>query len=223
MEPVRISHRVSIPNSGNVVTNRIIVIDESGMETVLDSIVSDTLQALKVDGIIKGVGYTVGDSLINEPFSFELKNYYPVASQHAVLKRVIFPELFEASERFDISDEQRSYLLEAMSTLPAKAGYDPAEYRDGYSKFLMYGDTNEAIPENIKIYNKIGQAYGTLTDCAYITDESNGIAFMITATLLVNENEIFNDGNYEYRTVGLPFLAALGQEIYAWELANKKK
>lgn len=221
VSPVRISHRVSIPNSGKTVTNRVIFLNESEEEIVSDSIVSDTLQSLKLDAIIKGVGYTVGDSLVKEPFSFELKNYYPVVAQHAVLKRVMFPESFPKSERFNLSDDQRAYLLKSMSSLPAEAGYDSVSYWDGYSKFFMYGDTKEAIPDHIKIYNKIGQAYGTLTDCAYIQDETNGIEFMITATLLVNKNQIFNDGNYEYDEVGLPFLAALGQEIYAWELANR--
>lgn len=220
--PVRFSHRVSIANSGNVVTRRVIIIDDLGNEIVMDSIVSDTLQTLKLDSVIKGVGYTVGDSLVNAPFSFEYKNYYPIVSQHAVLKRVIFPQLFSKDEQFDLSEDQRAYLLASMSALPGDVGYERSEYRDGYAKFMMFGDSKGAIPINIKIFNKIGQAYGTLTDCAYITDESNGISFMIVVTVLVNKNQIFNDGNYEYADIGLPFLSALGQEIYDWELANKK-
>ena len=61
-----------------------------------------------------------------------------------------------------------------------------------YCKFLIFGDTKDKIDSSIKIYNKIGQAYGTLTDCAYIIDEKAGVEFMVTATLLVNKNKIFN-------------------------------
>jgi hypothetical protein len=45
---------------------------------------------------------------------------------------------------------------------------------------------------------------------------------MLTATILVNENQIFNDGNYEYDTIGKPFLANLGRVIYEFEMGRKK-
>jgi hypothetical protein len=38
----------------------------------------------------------------------------------------------------------------------------------------------------------------------------------------VNENQIFNDGNYEYDTIGKPFLANLGRVIYEFEMGRKK-
>ena len=75
----------------------------------------------------------------------------------------------------------------------------------------MYGDQKETMPNHIKIYNKVGYAYGTLTDCAYIVDTKNEIEFMVVATLLVNSNGIFNDDTYEYETIGIPFLAELGR------------
>jgi hypothetical protein len=37
---------------------------------------------------------------------------------------------------------------------------------------------------------------------------------MVTATLLVNKNKIFNDGIYEYDEIGIPFLAELGRKLY---------
>jgi len=51
---------------------------------------------------------------------------------------------------------------------------------------------------------------------AYVKDR-NGIEFFLTATILTNKNEIFNDNNYEYDQLGIPFLAALGREIYQFE------
>jgi hypothetical protein len=56
----------------------------------------------------------------------------------------------------------------------------------------------------------VGYAYGTLTDVAYIHDQESDLKFFLTATVLVNENKIFNDDNYEHETVGIPFLARLG-------------
>ena len=82
----------------------------------------------------------------------------------------------------------------------------------------MFGDNTEPMPEHIKIYNKVGYAYGTLTDCAYIQDTKNHLEFMLTATILVNDNHIFNDNTYEYEEIGIPFLAQLGRELYEIEL-----
>ena len=67
---------------------------------------------------------------------------------------------------------------------------------------------------DIRIYNKVGYAYGTLTDVAYIRNREKDIEFFLTATLLVNNNQIFNDDVYEFETVGIPFLAELGRGVY---------
>jgi hypothetical protein len=46
---------------------------------------------------------------------------------------------------------------------------------------------------------------------------------MLSATLYVNEDEILNDGKYEYNSTGHPFLYQLGQTIYNYELQRKRK
>ena len=146
-----------------------------------------------------------------------MKNFFPINAQHNLLKRVIFPQVFLENERFNLSNPQREFLLNSMQVFPKNVGYDPSEFYDSYVKFLMFGDNQEAIPEHIKIYNKVGYAYGTLTDCAYIIDSKNKIEFMLTATILVNKDGIFNDNIYEYDNIGIPFLAQLGREIYNYE------
>lgn len=70
---------------------------------------------------------------------------------------------------------------------------------------------------HISVYNKVGYAYGTLTDCAYIRDDNKNIEMIISATILVNKDQIFNDDNYEYEEIGIPFLAELGRELYKLE------
>jgi hypothetical protein len=162
-----------------------------------------------------------GDSLIQEPFDFRKKNYLPITTLDGLMKRVIFPEAFPEDQRIHISADQRAFLLETMKILPRKAGYDPEIYPDGYCKFFLFGDTEQQIPESMEIYNKVGFAYGTLTDCAYIKDRESGVEFMLTATILVNGNGIFNDDQYEYDETGIPFLAALGRGLYQYELQQK--
>ena len=219
---IRIAHRLSTANADDVTTKPLIIYRNDSSTVVSSPIVSRPAEALQLKQIKKGNGFFAGDSLISEPFDFSLKNHYPVVTQHEVLKRVIFPETFELGQRFEISPSQREFLLEAMSALPYQVGYDRKEFYDGYVKFFMFGDSEEHIPEEIKIYNKVGYAYGTLTDCAYIHDQRNDIEFLLTATILVNSDQVFNDDHYEYDEVGIPFLAELGRQIHAYEMTRKK-
>ena len=221
IHPVRISHRLGY-RSDDLTTKPLIIYLNDSTTGISAPVVNTAPKPLQIARLEKGVGFYEDEVLVKKPFDFSLKNYYPITSQHEVLKRVIFPNQFTPDQRFKLSDEQHNFLLESMHTLPRNAGYDPAEYYDGYCKFFLYGDTKEVIPDHIKIYNKVGFAYGTLTDCAYIVDSKNNVDFLLTATILVNKNGIFNDNVYEYDAIGIPFLASLGREIHALEIERKK-
>ena len=60
----------------------------------------------------------------------------------------------------------------------------------------------------------MGYAYGTLTDIAYVVDKKHNLNYILGATLLVNENKIFNDNVYEYDSIGLPFLAQTARRLH---------
>jgi hypothetical protein len=221
--PVRISHRLSTDNAFEVTTKPLIVYLNDTTTSWLPPSVNKPPAALALNKVKKGRAYYEENIPINEPFDFGLKNYFPISSQNEVLKRIIFPEQFPKNEQFNLSADQRDFLLKAMSDLPKNIGYDEMDYYDGYCKFFMFGDTRDTIPEYLKIYNKVGNAYGTITDCAYVTDSKNNVEFMLTATLMANKNGIFNDNTYEYETIGLPFLAQLGREIHNLEIAQKQQ
>ena len=217
ISPVRISHRLSTENADEITTKPLIIYLNDSTTASFEGTINTSPVPLDINGIKKGIGYITEDSLVYEPFDFGLKNFFPINAQHNLLKRVIFPQVFLENERFNLSNPQREFLLNSMQAFPKNVGYDPSEFYDSYVKFLMFGDNQEAIPEHIKIYNKVGYAYGTLTDCAYIIDSKNKIEFMLTATILVNKDGIFNDNIYEYDNIGIPFLAQLGREIYNYE------
>jgi len=220
--PARIAHRLSVPNADDVTTIPLVIYLNDSTTTSLEGTTNTPAEPLSLEGITKGTGYYEGDSVVDQPFNFSLKNYYPVETQHGVLKRIIFPKSFPEKERFNISPSQRQFLLNAMKILPKEAGYNQQDYYDSYGKFLLFGDSKEAIPPHIRSYNKVGYAYGTLTDCAYIHDENNKVEFMVTATILVNSDGIFNDNAYEYDEIGIPFLDALGDELYKIEKNRKR-
>lgn len=214
ISPLRISHRLSTPDAYNPITKAIIFHQNDSTLTQIESTTSSPVEMLQLKSVSKGKGYIdSNDSLVLKPMDFANKNYLPIGSLHAIMKRVIFPQAFPKEQQFDLSSSDRDFLLHAMSSLPRELGYDEKDYYDSFGKFFIYGDSKERIPETVKIYNKVGYAYGYLTDCAYIYDTESDTEFIITANLLVNNNGIFNDGKYEYDTIGIPFLAALGREL----------
>ena len=219
--PIRIAHRLSTADADNITTKPLVIYTNDSTTVTSKPILNSPGKNLKINSIKKGIGFYGGDSLYQEPFDFSLKNYFPVKAQSELLKRVIFPKNFPEEERFNLSEKQHEFLLNSMGVLPYQVGYDRNEYYDGYVKFFMYGDSEEPIPEGVKIYNKVGYAYGTLTDCAYIVDHDNKVEFMLVATILVNNDQVFNDDHYEYDEIGIPFLAQLGREIYNLELIRK--
>lgn len=172
----------------------------------------------------KGKGYIDSKgSLVKEPFNFESKNYVPLGSLLGALERVVSPEAFSASERFEMSDEHRSALLDIMALLPEDLPAPVDTLPNNYVKFFIHGDEEKrAIPKSLQIRNKVGWAYGYLTDVAYVEDLDREVSFFLAASIHVNKNEVYNDGIYEYEEVGIPFLAELGRLVYQAELQKQQ-
>ena len=171
--------------------------------------------------MIKGVGYLDDNELINEPFNFSKKNRISINDLEGILKRIIFPRVYESNERFGLLEEDYEFLQYWMSrnTLESEDpdySVDPKLY-DSYVKFFIYGDQKGAMTDNLRIFNKVGYAYGTLTETAYIQEHTSAIEFLLTATVHINENQLFNDNIYEYDSIGFPFMAGLGRAILNYE------
>ncbi len=174
-------------------------------------------------GVLKGKGYIEEGVLIKDPMNFSKKNYASLSALDQILKRLIFPNQFPKQEVFDLNSEDYEFIRFWMSRTPVEVNvplYDRDHYYDSYCKFLMYGDTRGEMSNRIRIYNKVGLAFGTLTDVAYIKDDL-GVEFFLAATILVNQNQIFNDGEYEYDDMGIPFLGALGRAVYEYEILRR--
>ncbi|MFZ1291567.1 MAG: serine hydrolase [Melioribacteraceae bacterium] len=179
---------------------------------------------LELTETVKGIGYYSNDVLVNEPKDFSQNNFFGLRDQHNLMIRIIYPELFQEKDRFNLTKDDYEFLNKYMCMLPRESEcpmYDSTEYYDGYVKFFMFGDSKDSIPNNIKIFSKSGLAYGYLIDNAFIQDEKNNIEFFLTAVIHVNEDQIYNDDKYEYDEIGLPFLAKLGKIIYEYEKGRK--
>ena len=212
--PIRISHRLSTADAFELTTRSLIVQTSDSTLWSSSPIINSPIVPFDMLRIRKGIGYRNGEEIVMEPMDFSERNYLPISSLHEIMKRLFFPELFSESERFDLDESHLGFLKESMALFPRDVNYTDEEYYDSYGKFFIYGDSKDPIPDHMTIYNKVGYAYGYLTDSAYIVDSKNELDFIISATIHVNHNQIFNDDQYEYDEVGIPFLAELGRQIH---------
>ena len=113
-----------------------------------------------------------------------------------------------------------------MSMVPAESkrpAYDSTEVWDTYVKFLYYGAEKNKTEPGIRIFNKPGDAYGFMIDAAYLVNFNTSTECLISALIHCNSDGIYNDDRYEYKTVGLPFMKALGQLIMRYEQTRVRK
>lgn len=219
----RITHRLNVSRSSdeNAHTNPLRLFDgenllfEQPLRKAKRSYASKEL-------ILRGKGYIKEGELISEPFDFTNKNDFSITDQHQMMQAFIYPNSFPGYA-FDITAEDKDSVLKFMSIEPQYSGIeaysDTTKYWDSFVKFLMFGSKPDSkIPPFIKIYNKIGLAYGFAIDNAYIKDSKHNIEFFLTAVIQTNSNEIYNDNDYEYEDIALPFLEQLGQAVYEYEL-----
>lgn len=165
------------------------------------------------------------DILVNEPFDFTRHNNMPLEDMQQMLRAVMFPDAVPAKQRFNLTKDDYEFLYRFLSQYPSETNYpkyDTAEYYDSYVKFF-FRNNDHTMPEHVRVFNKVGWAYGCLTDVSYVADFKNNVEFMLAVTIYVNSDGVVNDSKYEYETVGHPFVYKIGQAIYQHELSRKRK
>ena len=174
-----------------------------------------------LDNLLQGKFQILNGEEVATPFNFKTKNRASLRDLDGVMKRIIYPDLFQEQDRINLSDQDYNFLRYWMSRFTFEdIGIEyqkESKYFDSYNKFFIYGDSTNAIDRKIRIYNKVGVAYGALTDISYIRDYQKNIEFFLSATIYVNQNQIVNDNIYEYDDLGIPFLAELARQVYKLE------
>lgn len=183
---------------------------------------SQTPEDLQLKGEKKGLGFQKGGQIVEQAFDFSQKNFIALTDLNDILKAVLFPESVAPEKRFDLTEADYHFLYKYLSMRPRESKSPQYDKADGYVKFFIYGGEAEQMPPHIRIFNKVGWAYGYLTDVAYILDLKNEVEFMVSATIHVNDNQIFNDNQYQYESIGLPFFIHLGKLLYEHELKRPR-
>ena len=207
---VQILHRldVSLTEEQNRATNPVAFFDENGK--LLYRKQAENSRLIYTPRNIKlGKGYMQGGKLINEPFDFSKKNLLPLNDLHTMVRSILFPESLSKQQQFKLTKGDYEFLRRYMSMMPQESKspvYTARDYWDTYVKFLFYGSVPGSANPDIRIFNKVGDAYGFLIDAAYIVDNKNNIEFLLSAVIHCNSDGIFNDNKYDYDTVGFPFM-----------------
>lgn len=223
---IRITRQfLGLTSEENRHTNPIRFIDKDG------SVIYTQPAAYNTDSFYFGKIIKVGkahynnkDSLINEPIDFTKVNNVPLQDLQQILQSVMFAESVAPHQRFNLTKDDYKFLYQYLSQYPSETNYpkyDSASYYNSYVKSYFH-DSSHQMPSYIRVFNKVGWAYGFLIDVSYIADFKNNVEFMLTSTLYANSDGILNDDKYDYETVGGPFLYQLGQTIYQFELQRPR-
>lgn len=174
---------------------------------------------------LKGKGYYSGRYFIKSPYSFKYSNNLNIQNLHDILKSLLFPKSVPAKKRFKLQPSDYDLVRKYLCKYPRESGfpaYHRKPYHDSYKKYLMYGQKQDIIPDSVRIFNIVGLSYGFQIDCAYIVNFEANTEFMVSAVINVNQNQIYNDGVYQYG-LGFKFLKDLGNVLMQYEKVAPKK
>lgn len=226
----RIMSRLTIGDGGDSArhTNPISFYGSHGLIYHQPGAYDDQDYPANLDNMYQGTGYLDRKgNMISKPYDFSRKNIYPLTDQQQLLTRLIFPEAFTRDERFNLTSADYRFIYDYMSRYPGesdKPAYSGLKKFPQFCKYLYYGgDSSVHLNPSLRIFNKVGDAYGYTIDNAYFADSKNKVEFLLSAVIQSNEDGIFNDDKYEYTTICLPFLRNLGQVIYNYELKRPKE
>lgn len=227
----RIVHRFDVPciGKGNQYFNPVRFVS-ADMQTLYqqpaDSLSTEFAPPFANVVIGKAI-YNRRKRLISSPKDFTKSNYLPLQAVHNFLRDLVFNEYLPANRQFNLAPGDYEFLIKHLSMYPRESTwprYNPKVYFDSFKKYFIYGAAQPLIEsDTLRIVNIVGRAYGFISDCAYIVDYRTGTEFMLSAVLYTNRRNSFGSGNYEYDTIGLPFLKELSLALYRLESARRKK
>ena len=172
--------------------------------------------------ILVGKAFMNADGTLSGPLDFSRQNKLPLEEAMRMRTSFLLPGEHESAV-WNIHPMDRTLVLDAMYKFPRESIFqdlrNQKEYPDDYKKFLFHGNHQRSLKHGtVEIYNVVGMAYGFMSDLAWIVDVRDGRSVIVAATVYANEDEVLNDGHYDYQSIAMPFFEALGQ----WALEQAK-
>ena len=171
-----------------------------------------------LEGQLKGRGFYTGKGELREQaFDFSGRNYLGLEDLLRLIED-IHPNATGNDPLFHLCESGMQLLREGATKPPRLSAIEAHRgHEDGYVKFLYHGGSGMIQPGDPSISNKVGIAYGSMTDAAlfFSAEDETVPRFALALTMLVNLDGVFNDDAYEYESIGFPFFKELGR--LAWE------
>ena len=194
----------------------------SDLDNNIISSIDDNQKIIKADektnGLEKGERRYFKGEILDESLNFSEKNRSSITDMHNLIKYIFYPEIFDSTNTFNLNVEDYDFLRYWMSRFTyediGEKFIEDENFFETYNKFFIHGDEQSVSNEQIRVYNKIGQAYGTSIDNGLIKNYQDNVEFILTATIYTNKNKVINDNLYEYDDLAVPFLAKLSRAIY---------
>ena len=194
----------------------------SDLDNNMISSINDNQKIIKADdktnGLDKGERRYFNGEILDESLNFSEKNRFSITDMHNLIKYIFYPEIFDKANTFNLNVEDYDFIRYWMSRFTyediGEKFMGDENFFETYNKFFIHGDEQSVSNEQIRVYNKIGQAYGTSIDNGLIKNYQNNVEFILTSTIYTNKNKVINDNLYEYDDIAEPFLAKLSRAIY---------
>ena len=194
----------------------------SDLDNNMISSINDNQKIIKADdktnGLDKGESRYFNGEILDESLNFSEKIRFSITDMHNLIKYIFYPEIFDKANTFNLNVEDYDFIRYWMSRFTyediGEKFIGDEKFFETYNKFFIYGDEQSVSNEQIRVYNKIGQAYGTSIDNGLIKNYQNNVEFILTSTIYTNKNKVINDNLYEYDDIAEPFLAKLSRAIY---------
>jgi hypothetical protein len=164
-----------------------------------------------------GIGVASGGKVTAGPMSFAQKNAILLQDLQDMLVAVLRPEIRTGRRGFpELSVGQRAFLVQALGEFPRESPnprYDAKEFPDHHCKFVLRGVEDVLGKGNVRVWDKIGRAYGFSIENAWIEDVRTGRGFFLAIVIYTNPDGVLNDDRYGYDEIADPFLDGVARAI----------
>ena len=161
-----------------------------------------------------GTAWMQGGRRIEGAKDFTTSNSAPLRALHEMMLALMRPELVAQHQRFQMSERARQFLLTGMRLHPAQSQYsNAAEARLDRIYFRLLGVGDGQWPKDLQVENKVGWAYGFLSDMAHL--KQGDYECFVSCKMYLNRDGVLNDGQYEYESIGRPAMAEIGRLLLA--------
>jgi hypothetical protein len=171
-----------------------------------------------------GTSHLENGVLIEGPKDFPNNNYLNFYQMNQFFKELFTPKSFDRNFKIDLS--YKVVLFDALKDYPSSlmnSKYDLTDIPAWHYKFFIDSSVMDTRNSNLKIYNKVGMSGGFISDFSHVVDDSNGIEYYLSATMLAKKDDVINNGKNNYYDFGIPIFRIIGSLVHQFEIKVHQK